>query len=198
MRYIYPSLGVMQFGDDREFQVGISGAYTEDGGETVTVLYPNGTKESFDTKNGTIETYKTGIAGFTTDGGERYTIKPVETTDGMWISAYKVPLPVSNLKKMIARSQDTKPMPYLENADEAMLAFQLPDDEFVFGILYLNSYGAYFRKNGMWLDVAPSDSTFDGTISYRVPRDMAAEFVTNYDKGGLKIADVESYLTPEN
>jgi hypothetical protein len=87
-------------------------------------------------------------------------------------------------------------MPYLETEAEKMLAFQLPEDEYIFGILYINKYGAYIRSNGSWIEVSPSDSTFDGTTSFEVGRDKAQEFVDSFDEGALKVEDVQGYLIP--
>lgn len=198
MRIIYPTLATMRFGSQLEHATAISSLIVEDDGTTLTAFYPNGTKESFDTKNGTIEPYENGKASFTTSDGDLYSIAPLESVDGEWISEYKLPLPVSNLKKVLGNSQDYKNMPYLENQSEQMLAFQLPDDDYIFGILYINQYGAYMRRNGQWIEVSPSDSTFDGTSSYEVGRDKAAELVRSFDQGALKVEDAQSYLIPQN
>ncbi len=87
-------------------------------------------------------------------------------------------------------------MPYLEDASEAMLAFQIPEDDYVLGVLYVNNYGAYVRRNGVWVEVSPLDSTFDGTISYEIGRDNAAEFVEAFDNGALTIEAAKEFLIP--
>lgn len=196
MSLIYPSLGVMYFGDTQDNFVAIASVEVNADNSVVTVNYPNSTKESFNVKNGSIESYTSGVAGFTTDDGDTYTIKPVEDIDGEWISEYKVPLPVSNLKKVLGKSQESKTMPYLENASEKMLAFQLPEDEYVFGVLYVNQYGAFMRKNGVWVEVSPIDSTFDGTTPYEIGRDTAPQFVAAFDQGALKVDDAQEFLIP--
>lgn len=192
-KLFYPTAGVLRGEDD--FIVGIKNA-TIDDKNTVTVNFADGTSESFETKDGNIEPYRSGRASFTLSNGEQYSILPVESTDGEWISKYKLSLPVSNLKKKLLNSQESKPMPYLENADEKMLAFQLPEDDYVFGVLYANQYGAFMRKNGVWVEVSPIDSMFDETIPYEIGRDNASEFVTEFDGGALKIEDAQEYLIP--
>jgi hypothetical protein len=193
-KLVYPAVGVLRNEDDT-LTAGVLSADVDDK-QIVTVTYSDGTKESFDTKDGNIESYKTGVVLFTTSDGDQYAISPVETSDGEWISSYKVALPVSNLKKLLVNSQESKPMPYLETEAEKMLAFQLPEDEYIFGILYINKYGAYIRSNGSWIEVSPSDSTFDGTTSFEVGRDKAQEFVDSFDEGALKVEDVQGYLIP--
>jgi hypothetical protein len=186
----------MYFGDLQDNFVAISFAEINADKSTLTVHYPNSTKESFSVKNGSIESYTSGVASFTTDDGDEYVIKPVEDIDGEWISEYKVSLPVSNLKKVLTRSQESKPMPYLEDSAEKMLAFQLPEDEYVFGVLYVKEYGAYMRKNGVWVEVSQTDSTFDGTTPYEIGRDNAAEFIRTFDQGALKVDDAQQFLIP--
>ena len=191
-KLLYPNIGVLRGADG--FTAGIKEASVED--ETITVTFVDGTSESFDTKDGNIEPYSSGRASFTTSDGVAYTILPVEPTDGEWISEYKTPLPASNLKKVLAKSQETRDMPYLEDASEAMLAFQIPEDDYVLGVLYVNNYGAYIRRNGVWVEVSPLDSTFDGTISYEIGRDNAAEFVEAFDNGALTVEAAKEFLIP--
>jgi hypothetical protein len=197
MKLFYPSVGVLIFDSGEENSVGILTAEINSKETSIVVYYPNGTKESFDVKNGTIERYRSGLAGFTTSDGDTYVIKPVEEIDGEWISEYKIPLPVSNLKKTILNSQESTSMPYLQNSGETMLAFQLPEDEYIFGALYINQYGAFMRKNGMWIEVSPLDSTFDGTTSYEIGRDKASQFVDMFDRGALKVSEAEEFLIPQ-
>lgn len=192
-KLFYPTVGVIR--GENDFVAGINSA-TIDDENTITVSFTDGTTESFSTKSGNIEPYSSGRASFTTSDGLVYSILPLETTDGEWISDYKVDLPVSNLKKVLGKSQESKPMPYLENDTEKMLAFQLPDDEYIFGVLYANKYGAYMRRNGVWVEVSPLDSTFDGTTPYEIGRDNAAEFVVTFDQGGLKVEDAKKFLVP--
>lgn len=192
-KLFYPGIGVLR--NDGELVIGVQEATIDDKG-VITVLYTEGTKESFETKDGNIEPYNNGKVGFTTSDGDEYTIFPVESTDGEWISEYKTPLPVSNLKKLLVNSQESKPMPYLETDAEKMLAFQLPEDEYIFGVLYINKYGAYMRRNGSWIEVSPEDSTFDGTTGYEIGRDKAQEFIKSFDQGALKVESVQGYLVP--
>jgi hypothetical protein len=192
-KLFYPTAGVLRGEDD--FIVGIKNA-TIDDKNTITVNFTDGTSESFETKDGNIEPYRSGRASFTLSNGEQYSILPVESTDGEWISQYKISLPVSNLKKTLLNSQESTTMPYLENAGERMLAFQLPEDEYVFGVLYVNQYGAFMRKNGVWVEVSPIDSMFDDTTPYEIGRDNASEFVVAFDGGALKIEDAQEFLIP--
>jgi hypothetical protein len=87
-----------------------------------------------------------------------------------------------------ARLNSEDPVPYLQNPGERMIAFQLPDDKYIFGSLYINQYGAFMRRNGTWIEAAPSDSTFDGTTPYVVRRDKAEQFVEHFDRGALTVA----------
>jgi hypothetical protein len=192
-KLFYPNLGVLL--GDSDFIEAIKKADVDDK-QSIIVTYADNTVESFETKDGNIESYNSGRASFTTSSGDSYTIVPIQPTDGEWISEYKLPLPVSLLKKMLTKSQESKPMPYLEDSNERMLAFQIPEDEYVFGVLYVNKYGAYMRRNGMWVEVSPMDSTFDGTTLFEIGRDNAAEFVRTFDQGALKVDDAQQFLIP--
>jgi hypothetical protein len=192
-KLFYPNLGVLL--GDSDFIEAIKKADVDDK-QSIIVTYADNTVESFEVKDGNIESYNSGRASFTTSSGDSYTIVPIQPTDGEWISEYKLPLPVSLLKKMLTKSQEPKPMPYLKDSNERMLAFQIPEDEYVFGVLYVNKYGAYMRRNGVWVEVSPMDSTFDGTTLFEIGRDNAAEFVRTFDQGALKVDDAQQFLIP--
>jgi hypothetical protein len=192
-KLFYPNVGVLL--GESNFIEAIKKADI-DSEKSIIVTYFDDTVESFEAKDGNIESYNSGRASFTTSSGDSYTIVPLQPTDGGWISEYKLPLPVSLLKKMLTKSQETKSMPYLEDSAEKMLAFQLPEDEYVFGILYVNQYGAYVRRNGTWVEVSRLDSTFEETVPYEIGRDNAADFVSEFDRGALKVDDAQEYLIP--
>jgi hypothetical protein len=194
---IYPSLGILTNQDGSDPKP-ILEASTSDNG-TLDIKFLSGSVDSMSVKDGKIEPYNNGLVTFTTDDGTSYVIRPLDDTDGEWISDYKVDLPVDILKKMLFKEEGLGQMPYLQNADETMVAFSKPDSEYIFGILYVNKYGAFIRMNGDWLPVSPADATFDETMPHVVNADTADEFVTAYDNGDMTVTDAEKYTTsPED
>jgi hypothetical protein len=192
-RLIYPTTGVLEKADGSDPKPIKSASMPDD--STLNVEYVSGSVDSFPVKDGKIEPYNNGLVSFTTDDGDTYTIRPLESEDGEWISDYGVDLPTNILTKMLFKEQGLGQMPYLQDANETMVAFSQPDSKDIYGVLYVNKFGAFIRYNGQWVGVKPSDDTFDDTIPYMVNADTAEEFVKEYDKGNMTVADAENYTT---
>lgn len=190
---IYPTTGVLErideIGDPQAFKY----AFVDEE-DKITIVYIDESEESLSLKQGSIEPYTYGFVTFsTTDGGE-YVIRPLEDRDGEWISSYKMSLPENALSDLLVKPEEVPPMPYLDNEQEKLLAFQSPDDESVYGVLYLNEAGAYIRINQMWIAVSPQDNSFEGAIPYNVTADSAQEFIDTFDKGPVNYEEVSQYL----
>lgn len=195
---IYPSAGVLDkndgFSDPRAFRY--AHMPSED---TITVVFTDDTEESFNIDPSQNKAQDNGFFKFSTVKGSLMVLRPVLESDGAWISDYGVILPSKTLRKLATKQEGNNNMPYLDDENERMVAFQIPDDEYIFGILYINKFGAYIRTNGSWIEVTRDDATFEDTYPYYVNKDTAEEFVSRFDSGLLKYNDVRDLLTdPED
>jgi hypothetical protein len=87
-------------------------------------------------------------------------------------------------------------MQYFKDGDEKMVAFQLPDEDTVYGVLYMNRFGAFIRDNQSWVSVTPDDDTFDETIPFDVNEETVEDFLAAYDAAEeLPVSDAMQYLT---
>jgi hypothetical protein len=86
-------------------------------------------------------------------------------------------------------------MSYLDDPREVMIALENPDDGNLLGILYENKFGAYVRRAGSWLSLAPDDESFDDTIPWFVKKETVQEFIDLFDKGGVTAETASAYLT---
>ena len=88
-------------------------------------------------------------------------------------------------------------MQYFKDGNEKMVAFQLPDEDTVYGVLYMNRFGSFIRDNKSWVGVTPEDDTFNETIPFDVKQDTVEDFLAAYDEAeDLPVADAMQYLTP--
>lgn len=92
------------------------------------------------------------------------------------------------------QSEDMVAMKYLENADERLVAMKSPKNDDIYGVLYVNKYGAYSRINHTWMGIGPSDQAFSGAVPYNVIAATAQEFIDIYDGGNVTLDKVEKYL----
>lgn len=86
-------------------------------------------------------------------------------------------------------------MQYFKDGDEKMFAFQIPDEDTIYGVLYINRFGAFIRANGSWVGVTPDDATFEDTIPYEVNPETVDQFLSEFDSGELLVDDAEPYIT---
>lgn len=87
-------------------------------------------------------------------------------------------------------------MQYFKDGNEKMVAFQLPDEDTVYGVLYMNRFGSFIRDNKSWVGVTPDDDTFDETTPYEVNQDTVEDFLAAYDADqDLPLAEAMQYLT---
>lgn len=192
---LYPSLGVIERVDEIGDPQTIKYAYV-DSDNNVSVVYTDDAEESLSTKQGSIEPYTYGFVTFSTADGGEYVIRPLEDRDGEWISSYKMSLPEDALSDLLVKPEELPPMPYLDNEQEKLIAFKSPDDDSIFGILYLNEAGAYIRINQTWIALSPKDTSFEGAVPFNVKADSAQDFIDMYDKAPVNYEEVSKYLEP--
>jgi len=192
---LFPGVGVIQQVDEVNEPTAIKYAYLNNSDEVVTV-YVDGSMESLPVKQGSIEPYAYGYVLFSTADGGDYVIRPLEDMDGDWISRYKMSIPGQALPYLLFESEESAPMPYLDDQNERLIAFKSPDDETVFGLMYINKSGAYMRINESWLALSPADQSFDDSIAYDVLPETAQEFVDMFDDAEITLPQVEKYLQP--
>lgn len=194
-KLVYPSPGVLEPTDsDSYYSMAIEYAYKNDDNSELIVIYSDGIEDSFALKEGKIEPYTNGFVRFSSDRGD-FQIRPFNESDGYWVSDYQIDLPISVVTKLAVDAEGYDNMPYLEDQRESLLAFQLPGDDYIYGLLYVTKYGPFIRKNGAWMGVSPNDDTFDGAKGYAVNAETASELVEMFDKGTLKAGEATSFLT---
>lgn len=194
-KLVYPNVGVLESTDDEAYlSMAIEYAYKNDNGSELVVVYSGDIEDSFTLKEGKIEPYNKGFVTFSSDRGD-FQIRPFTESDGYWVSDYQMDVPKSVAIKLAVDAEGNDNMPYLEDQRESLMAFQLPEDDYIYGLLYVTKYGPFIRKNGSWLGVSPNDETFDDTTPYKVNAETASELVEMFDKGNLTAEVAMPYIT---
>lgn len=192
---VFPSMGALERTDVALTPEVIKYAYVNQEDKLV-VVYIDDSRESFDVKQGIMEPYTYGLVTFSTEDGDSYIIRPIDEYDGEWVSKFAIELPAQSLKELLKKSEAVVNVKYLENADENLVAMKSPDNDNIYGVLYVNKYGAYVRINQTWTGIGPSDEAFSGAVPYNVIPATAQEFIDTYDGGDVTIDKVEKYLEP--
>lgn len=194
-KLVYPNFGVLENTDGGAYiSMVIQYAYLSEDNSELNVVYNGDVEDSFTLKEGKIEPYNNGFVQFSSDRGN-FQIRPFIESDGYWISDYEIDLPLSVVTKLAVDAEGNDNMPYLEDKRESLMAFQLPEDDYIYGLLYVTKYGPFIRKNGSWLGVSPNDGTFDDTVAYQVNAETAEKLVGMFDEGNLKVEEASSYIT---
>lgn len=195
-RLLYPSAGIIERTDELGTPRLIEVAYLVDN-SAVELVFPDKSKESLVVEQGSIEPYILGFTIFKTQDGGEYVVRPIDDLDGEWASEFRIPLPITAIPTLLRPNKETETnMPYLEDANEALIAIKSPQTESLVGVMYLNKSGAFTRMNGMWTAISPTHTAFDGMTPYNVLPETAQEFIDAFDNGASEFTDVEKYLDP--
>ena len=171
-------------------------AYQGDG--IVTIDYWMGNDPSFEVISDITTDKNTGIIKFSTLSAD-YTVRELREEDGIWLSFYRIPLPVSVLKQNLKKIMEKNPM--AADADtpvEELYACTFVGDDVVVGLLYDNDFGRYARIGGDWVLMSELDGAFDDIIAVPIDPEKADEFLELYDTQTLILSMIKPFeITPE-
>jgi hypothetical protein len=125
-----------------------------------------------------------------------YLIRNLREEDGIWMSNYRIPLPVEVLEKIIDQASESMYMAYRNDynpKEELLVALALPDSDFIYGLMYSSESGDWIRVNSDWLLMSPVDNTFEDSVALPISPDRAEEYIEKYDSEKLTISDTEPY-----
>jgi hypothetical protein len=125
-----------------------------------------------------------------------YLIRNLREEDGIWMSNYRIPLPVEVLEKIIDQASESMYMAYRNDynpKEELLVALALPDSDFIYGLMYSSESGDWIRINSDWLLMSPVDNTFEDSVALPISPDRAEEYIEKYDSEKLTISDTEPY-----
>lgn len=128
--------------------------------------------------------------------GYNYIIRSLREEDGIWMSNYKIPLPVEALEKIIDQASESMYMAYNNDynpKEELLVALALPDSNFIYGLMYTSESGDWIRVNKDWALMSPVDNTYEDSIGIVISPQMADEYVEKYDSEQLTIKNTEAY-----
>lgn len=164
----------------------------------VSVAYPDGTTESIEAASDSIIKYESGLVRFVDkDKGADYVLRPIDESDGYWLSSYRIALPVEALAGLVSQTNEGSTVNYLENEGEEMVAFQSSEeDNDIVAIYYTNRLGRWTRSSGEWFLAAHDDDSTDDTRAYEVNKNTVQEFLQVFDNGPVSAGDIKKYLSP--
>jgi hypothetical protein len=175
-----------------------NGITAHQGDGIVTIDYWMGNDPSFEVVSDITTDKNTGIIKFSTLSSD-YTVRELREEDGIWLSFYRIPLPVSVLKQNLKRIMEKNPM--AEDADipaESLYACVFAGDDVVIGVLYDNGQGNYARVGGDWVLMNDTDPAFDDIIAVPINPEMSDQFLEVYDTKVLTLARLKPFeITPE-
>ena len=128
--------------------------------------------------------------------GYNYIIRSLREEDGIWMSDYRIPLPVEALEKIIDQASESMYMAYRNDynpKEELLVALALPDSDFIYGLMYSSESGDWIRVNGDWALMSPVDNTFEDSVGIVINPNMADEYLEKYDSERLTVNDTEPY-----
>ena len=112
-------------------------------------------------------------------------IRDLREEDGVWMSRYKISLPIEALEQLTRQTGGT--------VNETLTAYALDDSAYLVGLSYTNDMGQWARINGDWVLLSPEDDTFSDTIVLEINMDMSSEFLDLYDNNFVTVTDAEKY-----
>jgi len=142
----------------------------------------------------------TGTISFTVFDGN-YTIRKLQEEDGVWVSKYKIPLPVEALESIVDTEGMSTFMAYTGRTvqEEELTALSESDtDGPVAAVTYVNALGMFERRNGSWILLAPGHDTFNGLYGTFIDPEKAEEFLSTFDKGGMTVPEADKYQVEED
>jgi hypothetical protein len=167
-------------------------------GDNVDVRFADGSTETLVAASGTIEKSRTGIVRFSdSESGADYIVRPIEESDGYWLSKYQTALPDQALSGLVSQTSEEGPIVAETIEDgESMIAYQERGETDIIGVAYYNEIGKWVRIGGDWIQAAHDDDQFNDTVAYEVLPETVDDFLQVFDTGPLSSGDVKKYLSP--
>jgi hypothetical protein len=175
-----------------------NGITAYEGDSVVTIDYWMGNDPNFEVISDITTDKNTGIIKFSTLTAD-YMVRDLREEDGLWLSFYRIPLPVSVLKQNLKRIMEKDPMAADANEPvEELYACVFAGDDVVIGVLYDNGQGNYARVGGDWVLMNATDPAFDDIIAVPINPEMSSQFLEVYDTKVLTLASLKPFeITPE-
>lgn len=186
---VFPSLGVLsEAGNPASSRLILSAGAAEDKSR-LEIVNDTGFTEEHDTTAITVDRI-TARMEFVTDG-KTYRIREPRENDGLWLSKYKVELPVEAIRAFAVRGDNMDP-------EETLDAFATDDSPYIVGVVYTNGVGRWTRSNGEWTLLASDDDTYTDMDVVTIDPERADEFLSLYDDNFVSITDAEQYESAES
>lgn len=181
---VYPGVGALTRANDTTYARATRAAFSFDDG--ITISFADGTEEVFTSADVSVGK-NTGRITFTA-GDAQYRIRELRETDGLWLSKYKMPLPVEVLEQLTAEG---------ETVEETLQAYALDDSAYILGVVYTSALGRWSRIEGDWVLLSPTDETFSDMIVLDLDADQSTQFLDLYDRNFVTVTDAEKFeVTP--
>lgn len=118
----------------------------------------------------------------------KYNWRPLREADGVWLSQFKIPLPVETLPSMTpGEPVDT----------EVLSAYSSGDSPYVLGVVYETADGRWVRSGGSYLPMAADDTTYADMDRVIIAPEKAKSFLDLYDKNYVAVSDAAGYEAPD-
>lgn len=177
---VYPGVGALTRANDKTYARATRAAFSFDNG--ITITFADGTEEVFPSTDVSVGK-STGRITFTA-GDAQYRIRELRETDGLWLSKYKMSLPVEALEQLTIKGG---------TVEETLQAFALDDSAYVVGVVYTSSLGRWSRIDGDWVLITPDDDTFSGMVVMDLDPDQSTQFIDLYDRNFVSVTDAEKF-----
>ncbi len=118
----------------------------------------------------------------------KYNWRPPREADGIWLSKFKIPVPVEALPS-IAPGETV--------ATEVLSAFSSGDSPYVLGVVYETAAGQWVRSGGQFLPIAGDDTTYADMDRIVIDPSKAKEFLDLYDKNYVAVSDAVGFEAPD-
>lgn len=121
----------------------------------------------------------------------KYRIRPLREEDGIWLSKYATPLPVTVLENSVRKKEELV---------ESLIAYTLDDSAYVVALALYADGIMYSRVDGEWLPV-PSTSTYmsgDNMLGIEISPEKADDFIDLFDKNWVSVADLNEYESADS
>ena len=189
-KQVYPGVGIM-IHPDKEVTP-ITGVEVD--GEKVTVHTPSGEQDFT-----VIELLQDDVARtvrFRQRGDDvPHIIRPVRSSDGLWLSRLHTRLPEDALVDLITDAQERGDTAVDENENEAIYALAVDGTAYLIGLLYVSGEGSYIRDGGAWVLSDPDGALLgrDDLALIELDPSRADEFVRMYDRNYVPVSIADQF-----
>ncbi|UDL15874.1 hypothetical protein QEH42_gp083 [Microbacterium phage Pumpernickel] len=182
---IWTGLGVLVGGPE---PLPIESIRSTEAGRSITAVSPEGEETTFRASKLNIER-NSGRIVFTSNR-VLYQTRELRETDGQWLSAYQIDLPLEAVESLMAGAP--------RMAQESIIAYASDDSPYVLGVVYKNGESSWVRSDGDWLLIAEGDDTYQGMEAINIGAEEAEEFLDLYDRNFVTVSDAQKYESAES